>query len=332
LAVGSNRQRSRPIDLASQLLITFSVSDQGHDVTTPILGSSPSLGRRTKERPVLLGDYEILGLLARGGTGGVYLGAHVRTQERVAIKMLDPHWGKHEDIVRRMLDEHAVAASVDHDGLLQIHAAERMFDGTPYLVMELLDGENLGELVERGNLVMNAIAAIGAQIADAVGALHDAGIVHCDIKPDNVFVLYQPGLGGWPRVKVIDYGVSQRMNEPTRDAIAGTPSCMAPEQWRGAPTAKSDVYSLGCLLYWMATGAPPFVGPLPQLMLSHSNVLPARPSTKRELPAELERMVMRALSKDPAMRPTMKEMARDLTALAAQYPTTQEIQLLEAVG
>jgi eukaryotic-like serine/threonine-protein kinase len=300
------------------------------DATTPILGCAPSMGRTTKERPVLLGDYQILGLLARGGTGGVYLGAHVRTQNRVAIKMLDPHWRKHEDVVKRMLDERAVASSVSHAGLLEIHAAELMFDGTPYLVMELLDGENLGELVERGNIVMNAIAAIGAQIADAVSALHEAGIVHCDIKPDNVFVLYQPGLNGWPRIKVIDYGVSQR--EQTRDGsvIAGTPSCMAPEQWRGEPIMKSDVYSLGCVLYWMVTGTPPFMGPLPQLMLSHTNALPPRPSTTRELPPDLERIIMRALSKDPAMRPTMKEMARDLTAFAAQYPTTQEIQLLEA--
>jgi eukaryotic-like serine/threonine-protein kinase len=288
------------------------------------------MGRTTKERPVLLGDYQILGLLARGGTGGVYLGAHVRTQQRVAIKMLDPHWRVHEDVVRRMLDEHAVASSVSHHGLLEIHAAERMFDGTPYLVMELLDGENLGELVERGNIVMNAIAAIGAQIADAVAALHDSGIVHCDIKPDNVFVLYQPGLNGWPRIKVIDYGVSQR--EHTRDGsvIAGTPSCMAPEQWRGEPITKSDVYSLGCVLYWMVTGAPPFMGPLPQLMMSHTSALPPRPSTTRDLPPELERIIMRAMAKDPAMRPTMKEMARELTAFAAQYPTTQEIQLLEA--
>ena len=300
------------------------------DATTPLLGSSPSMGRTTKERPVMLGDYQILGLLARGGTGGVYLAAHVRTQQRVAIKMLDPHWRKHDDVVNRMLAEHEVASSVSHIGLLEIHSAERMWDGTPYLVMELLDGENLGELVERGTIVMNAIAAIGAQIADAVATLHDSGIIHCDLKPDNVFVLYAPGLNGWPRIKVIDYGVSQREHSHDGSVIAGTPSCMPPEQWRGEPITKSDVYSLGCVLYWMVTGVPPFVGPLPQLMMSHTSALPARPSTVRELPAELERIIMRALAKDPAMRPTMHEMARDLSAFAAQYPTTQEIQLLEA--
>jgi serine/threonine-protein kinase len=301
-----------------------------HDATTPLLGSPPSIGRTTKERPMRLGDYEILGLLARGGTGGVYLAAHVVTRHRVAIKMLDPHWRSHDDICGRMLNEYELAKSVAHDGLLAIHSAERSPDGTPYLVMELLDGENLGELVERGTLVINAIAAIGAQVAAAAAALHEAGIVHCDLKPDNVFVLYSPGLNGWPRIKVIDYGVSQREGASEAQVIAGTPSCMAPEQWRGTPTAKSDVYSLGCVLYWMVTGAPPFAGPLPQLMLSHTNALPTRPSAERDLPPELERIIMRALAKDAAMRPTMKELARDLAAFAAQYPTTQEIELLEA--
>ena len=146
-----------------------------------------------------------------------------------------------------------------------------------------------------------------------------------------MFVLYARGLNGWPRIKVIDYGVSQRESAQDSSTIAGTPSCMPPEQWRGEPVAKSDVYSLGCVLYWMVTGAPPFTGPLPQLMIvAHQRAAGSRPSTIRDLPAELERIIMRALAKDPAMRPTMKDMARDLAAFAAQYPTTQEIQLLEA--
>ena len=307
------------------------VTDQSRDVTTPLLGAAQPK-RHSDADTFQLGDYQILGLLARGGTGGVYLASHIRTQQRVAIKVLDPHWGKHDELVSRLLDEYAIARRVDHPGLLEIHAAGRSADGVTYLVMELLDGENLGDLVDRGRVVVGAIAAIGAQIARAVSSLHSAGIVHCDIKPDNVFLLYEEGMQGWPRIKVIDYGVSQRVDEPVRDSIAGTPSCMAPEQWRGTPTVKSDVYSLGCLLYWLATGVPPFTGPLPHLMLSHSNALPERPSTRRELPAELERLIMRALQKDPAMRPTMRDMARDLSALSAAYPTGAITGLIEAVG
>jgi len=310
------------------------MTDYSREVTCPMVGEvAPRRRRRSGSTSLQFGDYRILGILSRGGTSAVYLGAHVATHERAALKILDPHWHKHEDIVERMFEEHQIASAVSHQGLLEIHSATRAPDGTPYLVMELLDGENLGELVERGRVVTGAIAAIGAQVADAVTAMHDCDIVHCDIKPDNVFLLYERGLEGWPRIKVIDYGVSQRAGAKHSDAIAGTPSCMAPEQWRGAPTAKSDVYALGCLLYWLVIGAPPFTGPLPQLMLAHSNLLPVRPSDARETPAELERLIMRALAKDPAMRPAMRDMARDLSALAAQYPTGEISQLLEvAVG
>ncbi|MEO6777337.1 MAG: serine/threonine-protein kinase [Kofleriaceae bacterium] len=294
--------------------------------------ATPRRKRRSGSTSLQFGDYRILGIISRGGTSAVYLGAHVATHQRKALKILDPIWHTHDDIIERMFEEHQIAAAVSHCGLLQIDSAGRAPDGTPYLVMELLDGENLGELVERGRVVTGAIAAIGAQVAEAVSAMHDHEIIHCDLKPDNVFLLYERGLEGWPRIKVIDYGVSQRASTKHRDVIAGTPSCMAPEQWRGAPTAKSDVYALGCLLYWLVTGAPPFVGPLPQLMLSHSNLLPIRPSEKRELPAELERLIMRSLAKDPAMRPTMRELARDLSALAAQYPTGDVSQLLEVAA
>ena len=314
-------------------LAVVAMTDYSREVTCPMVGqATPRRKRRSGSTSLQFGDYRILGIISRGGTSGVYLGAHVVTHERKALKILDPVWHKHHDIIDRLFAEHQIASAVSHPGLLEIDAFGRAPDGTPYLVMELLDGENLGELAERGRVVTGAIAAIGAQVADAVGAMHDHDIVHCDIKPDNVFLLYERGLEGWPRIKVIDYGVSQCTDAKLSDAIAGTPSCMAPEQWRGAPTAKSDVYALGCLLYWLVTGAPPFTGPLPQLMLSHSNVLPQRPSEMRELPAELERIIMRSLSKDPAMRPTMREVARDLSALAAQYPTGDVSQLLEVAA
>ena len=311
----------------------LAMKDYSREVTCPMVGEAmPRRKRRSGTTSLQFGDYRILGIISRGGTSAVYLGAHVLTQKRVALKILDSVWLQHEEIIDRMFAEHQIASAVRHDGLLEIDSFNRAPDGTPYLVMELLDGENLGELAERGRVVTGAIAAIGAQIADAVAAMHDHDIIHCDIKPDNVFLLYERGLEGWPRIKVIDYGVSQRVDCAKSDAIAGTPSCMAPEQWRGAPVAKSDVYALGCLLYWLVTGAPPFTGPLPQLMLSHSNVLPTRPSEKRELPAELERIIMRALAKDPAMRPTMRDMTRDLSALTAQYPTSDISQLLEVAA
>jgi serine/threonine protein kinase len=254
----------------------------------------------------------------------------------VAIKVLDAHFARQEDLADRMFGEYEVSRLVRHPGLIQIFAADLAPDGTPYLVMELLDGENLGDLGDRGRIVIGAIAAIGAQVADAVAALHESDVIHCDIKPDNIFALYDPPPVGWPMVKLVDYGVSRRAHDVPRDTIAGTPSCMSPEHWHGSPGAKADVYSLGCSLYWLTTGHPPFHGTLPQLMVAHSNQLADRVSVHRkDAPAELERVIARCLAKDPGMRPTMRDVARDLAVLAAQYittPTTSHAQLLEAAG
>ena len=276
-----------------------------------------------------LGDHEVIAPLARGGMGGVYLAAAVETGERVAVKVLDPHYAAHADIVDRLFAEKRISARVRHPALLDVREAGRSADGVPYLVMEYLDGENLAELAERGQLELPAIIAIGAQIAAALAALHDGGVIHCDVKLDNVFVLYETGFAGWPRVKVIDFGVSRFIDEPvTGDgAIAGTPACMPPEQWRGKPTPKSDVYALGVLLFELVTGDTPFHGTLPQLMTAHAEQRPARPSWFRSsLPAPFERLILRALAKDPAMRPTMDEVATALTDLALSATHLEPLQ------
>jgi len=281
-----------------------------------------------------LGAYQVLAPLAKGGMCDVYLGSHLLTGERVAIKVLDPDLVKEAPIVARMFAEREVSARVQHPGLVDVRSADRSSQGTIYLVMEYLDGENLNELAERGPMVHGAIAAIGAQIAEALDALHGAGIVHGDVKPDNVVVLYEQGIAGWPRIKVIDFGVSRFLDRLEVDdgSIAGTPSYMPPEQWRGEPGPKSDVYSLGCLLYEIATGTLPFSGPLPKLMLAHVHEMPKRPSSHRpDLPPELDRLIMRALAKDPAMRPGMRELRDCLTAVSVFMPG-EAAELLEATG
>ncbi|MGE5180832.1 MAG: protein kinase domain-containing protein, partial [Acidobacteriota bacterium] len=170
------------------------------------------------------GEYEVLAPLASGGMGGVYLAAHVATGERVALKVLDPLFADHAEVISRMFGERSVSARASHPGLLDIRAASRASDGVPYLVMEYLDGETLaaiiersgsagprsvpegprGEAIERAPLEIEAIASIGAQLAGALAALHDAGVIHCDVKPDNVFVLHDRRWRDAPAVKVID--------------------------------------------------------------------------------------------------------------------------------
>jgi len=279
-------------------------------ITTPIVNARTE----TFER---LGEYSVIAPLARGGTAGVYLGEDTRNGERVAVKLLDPFHAGHADIVDRMFAERTVSMSVRHPNLLEVLHADRNAMGLPYLVMEYLDGENLGDLAERGPIQIDAILAITTQIACALNALHAAGYIHCDVKADNVFILYQPTVGGWPRVKVIDYGVARKISEaPTESTIAGTPSYMAPEQWRGAPSVQSDVYALGCLLYELVTGEHPFHGTLPQLMLGHCEAFAPRPSTLRsDLPGALERLILRAMAKNAAMRPSMIEMEVELAMI-----------------
>ena len=267
------------------------------------------------------GELELRQPLARGGMGGVYLAEHALTGEQVALKVLDPQFVGYPEVVSRLRAEHALSQRARHPGLVEIRSARTTDDGVPFLVMEYLEGETLADLADRGPVELSTIVAVCAQVASAIAALHASGVIHCDIKHDNVFVLREGTAWGWPRVKVIDFGVSRMVDEaPDPDAaIAGTPWCMAPEQWSGAPTTASDVYALGCLLYDLTTGAPPFDGSLPELMLAHMEQRPARPSWLRAMPIELERLILRALAKAPAARPTMHEMACALSELLEVY-------------
>jgi eukaryotic-like serine/threonine-protein kinase len=274
----------------------------------------------TQLRQRRFGEYEVLTPLAKGGMAGVLLAQHHRSRERVALKVLDPQFADHPEVVARLVAEHELASRTRHPGLVEIRAARIALDETPYLVMEYLDGETLGALTDHETLAVPAIVEICAQIAAAVAALHDAGVVHCDLKHDNVVLLRDAHRRF--QVKVIDFGVAKLVATPAAEdaPIAGTPWCMAPEQWQGRPTPASDVYALGCLLFELTTGRPPFEGSLPELMLAHLEQRPPRPSwlAHSVMPAELERLILHALAKRPEDRPTMAAVATALVALADQ--------------
>jgi serine/threonine-protein kinase len=279
------------------------------------------------------GSYELIAPLATGGMGGVYLASDVATGERVALKVLDPLFANHAEVVSRLFSERTISIRATHPGLVHIRDAARTSDGVPYLVMEYLDGRTLASL-EHAAMDVMTIVGLGAQIAAALAALHDAGVIHCDVKPENLFVLDDRAWGTLPQVKVIDFGVSRRVDEVVDDdaSIAGTPAYMAPEQWKGRPETASDVYALGCVLYELITGETPFDGSLPQLMLAHLEQRPARPTWLRAgLPIELERVILRALAKDAAMRPTMRELADELGDLADAMSLTVTMPMAIAV-
>ncbi|CAN5170083.1 hypothetical protein BH11MYX1_BH11MYX1_50240 [soil metagenome] len=264
------------------------------------------------------GDYEVVAPLASGGMGGVFLARHRTTGARVALKVLDPMFADHAEVVERLYAEREVSARASHPGLVEIREASRSSDDVPFLVMEYLEGETLSSIIERGTIDLETIVNLSVQIASALAAMHDAGITHCDVKPDNLFVLDDG------TVKVIDFGVSRLAEEPPLDdsSVAGTPAYMAPEQWRGKPEHATDVYSLGCVMYELLTGNVPFDGSLPELMVAHLDQRPGRISWLRNaVPVELERLVMRALAKAPGLRPPMSAMAMALDRLVGRSPS-----------
>ena len=279
------------------------------------------------------GDYDVVAPLASGGMGGVYLARHVTSGEKVALKVLDPLFANQPEVVERLYSERTIAKKATHPGLISIRGAGKSSDDIPYLVMEYLEGKTLAHMLADG-LAVEDIIGLGAQMAAALAALHEARIIHCDIKPENVFVLDKRAWGSLPQLKVIDFGVSRSLDEGLADdaSIAGTPAYMAPEQWKGRPTLASDVYSLGCMLYELITGETPFDGSLPQLMHAHLSQRPARLTWLRAgVPIELERLILRALAKDPAHRPTMAEMATELGDLAGMLSATETMPMAMAV-
>lgn len=276
-----------------------------------------------------LTGYALLGELARGGMSTIYLGEDRATGERVAIKALNPFHVDHSDLVRRLLGEHELARRARHPGLVEIRCADQTASGVPYLVMEYLAGESLRALSDRVRLPREAALAFAAQVARALAALHAGAVVHCDLKPENVFVLDEIGSDGWPRIKVLDYGVARALDEaPASDgAIAGTPGFMPPEQWRGAPAPASDVYALGCVLYELLTRKPVFLGSLPQLMTAHTEQLPVRPAAIRpDIGPELDRLIVRMLAKDPDLRPSMPEVGQELSRMIPDNACEADLQ------
>ncbi|WP_051300671.1 protein kinase domain-containing protein [Actinomadura rifamycini] len=271
----------------------------------------------------LAGRYRLEALLGRGGMGEVWRGVDGRLGRPVAVKLLAMPEGTDGRLVHRFRREVEISAGLRHPNIVVVHDGGEE-EGLLFLVMELLDGDDLAAVIRRhpDGLPVERALPIAAQVADALGAAHGRGVVHRDVKPANVMLL--PG----DRVTVMDFGIARhadQVTELTGSAVIGTPAYMAPEQFeRGDVGAAADVYALGALLFALLTGRTPFTADtLPVLI--RSIVLEPAPrlrSLRPELPDSLDRLVDAMLAKNPADRPADARTAAELirTALASPPP------------
>ncbi|MDF3068244.1 MAG: hypothetical protein K0R38_3845 [Polyangiaceae bacterium] len=245
--------------------------------------------------------------IARGGAGAVFEAEHLYTKRSVALKLLVPEQRSAPEPRARLLREALALSAARHPGVVSALDAGEMDDGTPYLVLELLEGRSLeGILAVRRRLGSSEVAWLGVAICDALSAAHSRGIIHRDIKPSNVFVARDEQ--GREVVKLFDFGVAKVATESNKltqsGALLGTPEYMAPEQLLARDVdARVDVYALGVTLYECLAGAVPFEGNFGEVLLKvATQPLPPLLSKVSELSAELAAAVERALAREPEER------------------------------
>jgi eukaryotic-like serine/threonine-protein kinase len=271
------------------------------------------------------GPYRAVGQIGSGGMATIFAAVDGRLGQRVAIKRLHPHIAARPGAAERFLREGRAAARIRHPHVVQIVSVGTA-EGTPYLVMELLEGCDLGAVLARKRtLGVEEALEIALPVLAGVAAAHDAGVVHRDLKPSNVFLASGPRARVWP--KVLDFGVSKILDAEgdgiatATDGIIGTAAYMAPEQARAARNASfsSDQYALGILLYECLTGTLPFATGSVYDLLVAIMTAPLEPPGRRVpgIPAGLDAAVLRATSRDPLARyPSVRAFGEALLAFA----------------
>jgi eukaryotic-like serine/threonine-protein kinase len=272
-------------------------------VDEAVLSGQDLVGRVFAER------YEVQDILGRGGMGAVYRARHVAMDSTVALKVLRRETSGDLDSIERFYREARAASRLHHPNTIRVFDFGQSDDGQLFLAMEFLDGHTLrAELRRMGRLDESRVLRIGEQVAMSLGEAHHAGIIHRDVKPENIFLLQLLGVPDF--VKVLDFGVARNVgaDSMTRTGLAiGTPAYMSPEQARGERVdGRSDLYSLGVMMFEMAAGIPPFESSTPMhLMMKHLNDVPPRLSEVcgGDVSPAFDALVMSLLSKSADDRP-----------------------------
>ena len=279
---------------------------------------------------VLGNRFQILEQLGGGGMAIIYKGRDTLLNRFVTVKMLRPQFTGDEDFVRRFRREAQAIASLSHPNIVNIYDVGSQ-DEMHYLVMEYVEGDNLKNLIRsKGALPLEEAVRLARQVLDALSHAHENNIVHRDVKPHNILIT----TGG--KAKLTDFGIARGATAATvtqSDTIVGSVHYLSPEQARGeAAGPSSDIYSLGVVLYEMVTGVLPFQGDSPiGVALKHIQETPAPPSSvKPSIPTEMERVILRAMAKNPEERyKTAGQM--EMALVGADYPVDKDATRIIAV-
>jgi serine/threonine protein kinase len=284
-----------------------------------------------------IGSYRVDRLLGKGGMGSVYMGTHPVIGSRVAIKFLHPQFSHDEKIVDRFFNEARAVNVIGHDNILKILDLNVTEDNRHYFVMEFLHGRPLQALVKHNVPVpLDVAGPILVQICDALEAAHRRGIVHRDLKPDNVYLITMKGKKNF--VKVVDFGIARVTDEAGSSTgktqtgmVMGTPAYMSPEQGSGAMSkidGRSDIYSLGVMMFQLASGRLPFPGTnFGEVLIGHLQTPPPQPrSLNPNLPEPYEAIILKCLQKKQEDRyASMKELKHALEACMDKLGISKEL-------
>jgi serine/threonine-protein kinase len=294
--------------------------DSSSDASTSST-TSGSTRKRVVHAGDVLGRYELAEDIGEGGMATVFRARDRELRREVAIKVLFPHLARRPEVVRRFHREARAAAGLEHPNILRVYdVGGGEAEDPPFIVMELIRGHSLlAEIEQRGAMLAEIAACIGALLADALAVAHGAGIIHRDVKPANVMI----AAGG--RLLLADFGVARLETEDSlvtkTGSVLGTPAYMSPEQASGdIATAKSDLYSLGATLYQLATGSLPYSGPPARVIAQiASGSLVSAVRRRADVGPDLSRVIDRLMATDPKARPDKaSDVAAELRAIAAR--------------
>ena len=278
----------------------------------------------------VLGSYRLVELIGSGGMGQVYRAEHVRLGREVALKLLRPEYALRPESVARFFQEAQAVNRIRHRNIADVTDLNELDDGTPFIIMELLEGASLREWIVNHYQETERVLRVFVQICDGLSAAHEVDIIHRDLKPDNIMVVLDHN--GNDLAKLLDFGIAKLINheededfgwKTTEGFVMGTPAYMAPEQAGGLPIdARTDIYALGAIMYEMFTGQPVFTGKSAgEYVRKHLNEDPVPPnevSGGEDLDTRISSVIMRCLSKEPSDRYASSiALSRDLQRILA---------------